>query len=253
LINRWICEEATTTIEEYRALFEGVSYETAIGEASPWYLYSAQAPSKIRHYVPEAKLIVVLRNPVDRAYSAFMQYVRDGREPLDDFARALEAEEERIKDNWEWIWHYKNMGFYYAQLRRYYETFERKQIRVYLYEDLNDAPIDVLQDVFRYLGVDDTFTPDTSPRYNVSGIPKSKALLTLVKRPNLIKASLKPLLPTRLRRRISTTLQNINLSEPPPPRQEIRRELIEVYRQDTLKLQDFIQRDLSSWLDSQER
>lgn len=249
LVNRWICDEATTTIEEYRSLFEGVSSETAIGEASPWYLYSPEAPSRIRRYIPEAKLIVVLRNPVDRAYSAFSQFVRDGREPLNDFTRALQAEEERIRNNWKWIWHYKKMGFYYGQLKRYYGTFEQEQIRVYLYEELNNNPTGVLQDVFRYLGVDDTFTPDISRRLNVSGAPKSKVLFAIMEKPNPVRTFLRPFLPERLRRRISTTLQNINLIEPEPLRQEIRRELIEVYRPDVLKLQHLIKRDLSGWLE----
>ena len=250
VVNGWICEEATTTVEEYRALFLGASNESAIGEASPWYLYSPEAPDRIRRYIPEAKLIAVLRNPADRAYSAFLQFVRDGREPLKDFAQALEAEEERKRKNWKWIWHYRNMGFYYTQLKRYYDIFEREQIRVYLYEDLIDDPIGVLRDIFRHLGVDDTFTAlDTSRRLNVSGIPKSRALFTLMNRPNPVKAFLKPLFPKRLHRHISMAIQNINLLEPPPLRQEVRRELIKVYRQDILKLQDLIQRDLSGWLE----
>ena len=250
VVNGWICEEATTTVEEYRALFLGASNESAIGEASPWYLYSPEAPDRIRRYIPEARLIAVLRNPADRAYSAFLQFVRDGREPLKDFAQALEAEEERKRKNWKWIWHYRNMGFYYTQLKRYYDIFERDQIRVYLYEDLIDDPIGVLRDIFRHLGVDDTFTAlDTNRRLNVSGIPKSRALFTLMNRPNAVKAFLKPLFPKRLHRHISMAIQNINLDEPPPLRQEVRRELIKVYRQDILKLQDLIQRDLSGWLE----
>ncbi len=248
-VKRRICEEATVTVEEYRALFQQASNETAIGEASPWYLYSPGAPGRIRRYIPEAKLIAVLRNPADRAYSAFLQFVRDGREPLDDFTQALQAERERIKNNWKWIWHYKNMGFYYAQLKRYYETFEQEQIRVYLYEDLNDDPIKVLEDIFQYLRVDGSFTPDTSRRHNISGIPRNRVLLKLVTRAYPIRTVLKPFLPEVLRKQISKGLHNITLSEAPPLRQEVRRELIEVYRHDVMKLQDLIQRDLSGWLE----
>lgn len=248
LVNRWICDEATTTVEEYRALFEGVSNETAIGEASPWYLYSPEAPLRIRRHIPESQLIVILRNPVDRAFSAFSQFARDGREPLRDFTRALQAEEERIKNNWKWIWHYRTMGFYYGQLKRYYETFDREQIRVYLYEDLKTDMVGVLHDVFGYLGVDDTFTPDTSRKLNVSGTPKSRLLFTLMEKPNPVRSFLRPFLPIKARRRISTALQDANIVRSEPLRQETRRELIEVYRQDMLKLQDLIERDLSGWL-----
>ena len=248
VINRRIRLTSVTDIEKYRALFRGVSDEKVIGEASPSYLYSLEAPSRIRHYIPEAKLIAVLRNPVDRAYSAYLQLVRLVREPLDDFAQALRAEEERIQDNWEWIWHYKNMGFYYTQLKRYYEIFEPEQIRVYLHEDLENEPISVLQDIFQYLEVDDTFSPNISFRYHESGVPKNRALHKLLTTPNRAKVVLKSILPQEAARRIWERALRTNLVEPPPLRQEVRRELIEVYRQDILKLQDLIQRDLSWWL-----
>ena len=81
-IQRLIKRESIINIEEYRALFRRAAHETAIGEASPMYLYSPEAPYRIRYYVPEAKLITILRNPVERAYSAFLYMTRDGREPL---------------------------------------------------------------------------------------------------------------------------------------------------------------------------
>ena len=118
-INSW----SVTDVEAYRALFEGAGEEEALGEASAMYLYSEKAPGRIRHHLPNTKLVAVLRDPVERAYSSFLHLKRNGREPLDDFVEALEAEERRIRDNWEWIWHYKNMGFYHEQLRRYHEAF----------------------------------------------------------------------------------------------------------------------------------
>ena len=68
-------------LEEYKSLFKGTESYKAVGEASPSYLYNSQAPERIRHYVPQAKLIAILRNPVDRAYSRFLHLVREDREP----------------------------------------------------------------------------------------------------------------------------------------------------------------------------
>ena len=248
-VNRRIKLTSITNIDDYRALFNGVSSETAIGEASPCYLYSDEAPGRIKHYIPEARLIASLRNPVDRAYSAYLQLVRLVREPLDDFAQALRAEEERIQKNREWIWHYKSMGFYYSQLKRYYETFEPEQLKVYLYEDLQNDPIGVVQDCFRHVGVDDTFTPDISFRYHSSGVPKNRALHRFLTTPNRTKVVLKSILPQAPARRLWERALHTNLAKPLPVRQEVRKELIELYRQDILKLEDLIQRDLSSWLD----
>jgi hypothetical protein len=247
-INDRIKREFVTNIAEYRALFEEASSETAIGEASTMYLYSPEAPGRIKHYIPKANLITILRNPVERAYSAFLYMCRDSREPLSDFSEALRAEETRMRNNWEWIWHYKNAGFYYVQLKRYFDVFDQDQIKVYLYEDLRTDTPHVLQSIFKLLKVDDTFTPDTSLRHNLSGVPKNRALFSYIRGPNVVKSVRKPLLPKELRRRISAKLQSRILVEAPSLAPAIRRELIELYRDDILRLEGLIERDLSGWL-----
>ena len=239
--------KSVTQIEEYEALFEGVRGEKAIGEASPTYLHNSQAPGRIKHYVPEARLVAVWRNPVERAYSAYVQHVRDGRETL-SFSEALRAEESRIRDNWSPGWGYKRIGFYHRHLTRYYDLFGGDRIRVYLYEELSEDPVAVSRDIFGFLGVDDSFAPDTSLRHNVSGIPRSHALRRLVKKPNVVRSALKLLLPEKTRKRISVNVQNWNLEKAPPMPEEARRELIEAYREDILRLQGLVGRDLSGWL-----
>jgi hypothetical protein len=238
-----------TDIEAYRALFAKVSGETAVGEASPLYLYIPKAPERIRHHVPEAKLIAILRNPAERAYSHFSQMVRDGREPLGDFSQALEVEGERISDNWAFGWHYKRMGFYHAQLERYFDMFGPDQLKVYLYEDLKADPVGVLGETFRFLGVDDAYVPDMSLKHNVSGIPKSQALHAFIRQSHPIKSVFKPFVPEQLRLRLKTNLRNRNLRQPPPLSAEARKELAEAYREDILKLQGLIRQDLSKWLE----
>jgi hypothetical protein len=239
--------------DEYRALFDGATDESAIGEASPMYLYLPGAAENIKRHVPDAKLIVVLRNPADRAYSNFLHMVRDDREPCEEFADALADEPRRIAENWYASWHYKQMGFYHGHLKKYYELFGREQIRVYLHEDLNFDAIPTLQDIFRFLGVDDSFVPDVSVRYNESGAHKSKSLKsihTYLLKPNGLKSAVKPLIPLRLRRSVIASvvggIRNKNLVKP-SYREDTRARLIEDYREDVLKLEDLIGRDLSAW------
>ena len=131
--------DSVTDIGTYQHLFRDVLGQIAIGEASHCYLYDPRAAAEIRRCVPDAKLIAILRNPIDRAYSHFLHMVRTGLEPLGDFAQALHEEEagaykERIFQD------YVGRGFYYSQLKRYFGTFDRKQIRFISYEDLSDAP-----------------------------------------------------------------------------------------------------------------
>ncbi len=236
-------EFSITDLDTYRAQFTGISTELAIGEACPSYLYYPQAAGKIKTYIPDVRLIVILRNPVDRAYANFLHTVRDDREPHTDFALALQDEARRIANNWEWFWHYVQVGFYGNQLKHYYEIFAPSQIKVYLYEDLKENAIALLQDIFRWLEVDDTFVPDMALRPNKSGMPKNQLLHQILTKPNPLKTLLKPLFPAQIRQKIQH--QNLNT---PQISQEIRQQLLDLYRADILQCQDLINRDLSAWL-----
>jgi len=236
-----------TNINDYLTLFQGVSNEKAVGEASTLYLYNPRTPGRIKYYVPNMRLIAILRDPAERAYSAFLHLVREGWEPLIDFKQALRKEEMRIRGKWEPLWHYKGMGFYYGQLKRYFDIFDQKQIKVYLYEDFKTYPIDTLQNIFHFLGLDETFTPNMSTKPNVSGIPKNKRLHSFLVKPSLIKKLLKPFLPTETRWRLKNILKNKNLVKP-ALHPEVRQQLIELYKEDIFKTQELIQRDLSKWL-----
>ena len=136
-----------------------------------------------------------------------------------------------------------------CQVKRYFERFDRSQIKVYLYEDFNNNPTFLLKDIFQFLNVDETFIPDIRTRYNVTGIPRSRKLHEFLKFKNkkFIKEFFRLLLPYELNKRILSSLRQLNLPKPVLS-QDLRSQLIEVYREDILKLQDLINRDLSKWL-----
>ena len=169
----------------------------------------------------------------------FLYIVRDDREPYQDFALALKDETTRIANNWEWFWHYIQLGYYGAQLKRYYQIFSPSQIKLYLYEDLKEKPIALFRDIFRFLEVDDTLVPDMAIRPNKSGMPKNKIRHYFLTKPNPLKTGLKPLFSAKIRQKI----QHQNLTT-----QEVRQQLRELYREDILRCQDLIERDLSAWL-----
>ena len=102
---------------------------------------------------------------------------------------------------------------------------------------------------YRFLGVDASFEPDTSRWHNPSGVPKNRLLVSALKRPNPLKAAARTLLPRKARARLSSVLQERNLSEAPPLDPQARRQMVGLYQEDVLKLQDLIGRDLSNWLD----
>jgi len=242
-INRF----STAAWEEYLALFEPAKHEKALGEVSPLYLYAPGGAQRIREAIPEVKLICVLRNPVERAFSSFLHLVRDGREPLRDFAAALAAEEERRNQGWEHIWHYREMGYYGRQLERYLALFDRSQIRIFLYEELVSDAAGVLRQIFSFLEVEPDFLPETlTARYNVSYLPRSPLLHQLIESQGRWKRILRRLLPSSLLASLYDLGKAWNRDTIPFP-DRVRQDLLAGYQEDLEQLQRLIGRDLSHW------
>ena len=244
-----------TNLDAYTALFNRVTTQKAVGEASTFYLYLPKAPLRIKKYVPDAKMFAVLRNPADRAYSNYLHLVRQVREPY-TFTRALQEEPSRIKNNWNELWHYKSMGFYFEQVKRYYDMFGRSQVHIYLYEDFQKHPLSLMKEIFEILRVNSSFAPNISESYNVGYVPGSPTLVKGFYKTKALTQSLKKHIPQRLHWRVNRALAMVERAEHrnrvprPPIQEEIRMSLLEDYREDILKLEELLQRDLSHWLSS---
>ena len=233
-------------IERYQQLFRKAGGKARIGEASTIYMYAPEAAGRIQHYVPKAKLIAVLRDPVDRAFSAYRHLVRDGRESL-SFEAGLAAEPSRTAASWHPIFHYKQRGFYHAQLRPFFERFGRDQIAVHTYDDFKADPRAFLRAIFSFLEIDPDFRADMSVRHNVSGVPKSRLLHAVIGRPSRAKDLVKRLLPAgAMRVHAAFMRRNLKVSAPKIP-PDTERGLREEYREDILRLESLIGRDLSAW------
>jgi len=158
---------------DYRQLFASAPAGAVRIESTPFYLYSTDAHRRIADDLPEAKLIAVIRDPIDRAYSNWMHLWVDGLEPCGDFVRACELEEQRIHDGWAPFWHYRRMGRYGEQLADLLERFPREQLLVLRYRELVSAPTETLNRVSRFLGIAEdqiaTVPPDNSRVFVDSG------------------------------------------------------------------------------------
>jgi len=130
----------------YLRLFAGASQrQHVIGEASTWYLVTPGMPEKLRAYSPGASIVVILRNPVERAYSAWCHARRDGVEPCASFADALAAEARRGEV--EHLLRYRRMGLYAADLQRYLSVFPGKNLLVLFHDDLRAAPAELWREL----------------------------------------------------------------------------------------------------------
>lgn len=197
-------------LDRYLEVFVDAGPGMIIGEASSLYLYyHNKAAPRIKRFIPDVRILVILRQPAARAYSAYRNMVRKGYERSRNFAEALAQEESRTENNWLGpMWLYRRAGLYHQQLRTYYGAFRQEQIKVLLLEDLAQAPRNTTQCVFEFLDVDDSYSGDFSKKYKVANAAGtcSGDAITLA-------------------------------------------ELTESYRDDVLRLQDLIGRDLSHWLE----
>lgn len=165
---------------DYEALFDAAPEGALKGESTPFYLYDLDAQARIKRIVPEAKLIALLRNPIDRAHSNWSHLWAAGLEPERDFVRALEAEPERKAAGWAHFWHYVGQGLYGRQLEHLYSLFPREQVLLLKYRDLRDAPVDTLDRVARFLGVEPGLL-DAVPSENVSPYVADNGLNTVLR------------------------------------------------------------------------
>ncbi len=152
---------------DYEALFAPAPAGTLRGEATPFYLYDLAAHDRIKNLTPNAKLILLLRDPVDRAHSNWTHLWNAGLEPEPDFLTACRAEEERKAAGWADFWHYIGLGRYGRQVQHLYEVFPREQVLLLRYRDLKDAPAATLDRVCDFLGVR-TGALRAIPRENVN-------------------------------------------------------------------------------------
>jgi len=235
------------TFEKYGNLFQDVTDEKAIGEVSPNYLFHYQASiERIVRYVPDAQLIAILRNPAERAYSDYLMHIRDAIGNPTSLSEQLKYKADKSYTLLK--------GLYYQRLQHFYAQFNRERIKICLYEDLCEKPVEFMQDMYKFIGVDESFCPDMSKKAQVAQVPKNKLVNKVLRQKNpvrtLVATGLRTILPESARQKLRSTLINLNSSDKSqaPLSLAERKQLVEYYREDILKLQDLIDRDLSSWL-----
>jgi len=236
-------------LEDYRRLFQTRAGEIAAGEMSPQYLYTECSPAAIRKLIPEAKLIAILRDPAERAFSHFCHNRSGGIESLSDFRAALAAEDERIAQGWWPAFHYRNRGYYSRQLRRYFALFPREQMLILFFDDLVADCHEFLRKICAFLGVDENQPFDTSERDNATiGIPRSSVLRRFLRSAGTAKRMIRAVLPEGTRSRLFDRFSRVIWNPTPVFQPGVRAQLVSDFKPDIQALQEVIGRDLSAWL-----
>ena len=230
--------------EDYLRLFQGVRDENAIGEASPCYLWSPSASANIAARFPDARILMMLRNPVERAFSQYRHMLMFAKKPV-SFRQHIEAglrwSGTRVGEHYPFL----RFGLYFEQVARYLGLFPPEKVGIYFYEDFAANAAAVLQNMFSFLSVNPDFAPDFSKRHMEAFVPRSYTLKRLAK---------------------SSSIWNRLWTRTPPPIRSIIRKvafrprtafvmegqdralLIDYYRDDVERLASLVGRDLSAWL-----
>ncbi|MBP1464211.1 sulfotransferase [Candidatus Chloroploca sp. M-50] len=239
------------SLQAYEALFAEATETQARGDVSPCYLaFAEQSVLGIQAYIPDAKLIAILRQPADRAYSSYVYHVSRRQEEELDFRRALQYEaEHRVRRMDGKTRHNFAGGFYFDALRHYFQGFPRNQIQICLYDDLQKNARGLMRDIFHFIGVDESFIPNMAIHHNTASWPSLRfAPLVMRKAEHMVSRIIRQL-PKPMHRYLAPSYRKLMRTQPPPLDADLRRELTALYRDDILRTQDLIGRNLTHWLE----
>jgi hypothetical protein len=255
------CDDLARELAVFEGLSEHWNGEPRLGEASALYLAHPTAAWHIKAYVPDAPLVVVLRDPAHRAFSHLLHGKRvygdlgliDGTDRTvdDEFERALSVAEREgmptVTTTEPEIW--VRSGYYHAHLVRWFELFPREQFAIFLYDDLVRDARGLMASVFEHIGVDPTFSLPTTEAFNAAVVPRNQKLFRMFTVTNPVIKRAKEMAPARARAVAAKTRNRLLGGSTPPFEPELRDRLRAIYRQDIEQLQSLIDRDLSYWLD----
>lgn len=190
---------AISDATEYEKLFESAKSQKVIGESSPSYLWDAQTADRILEYDPSSRIIILLRNPIQRAFSHYLMDVREGIQRR-SFAEALKIDQASTHKGWGISHLYVELGMYCQQVQRYLDRFDKKQVLILFYEEfVADIPT-TLSIIYKFLNVDNISLPDETIKatHNAYAAPRHRLSQVIMASP--LVHSLAQIVPTHLKR-----------------------------------------------------
>lgn len=222
----------------------------AVGEVSTCYAYFyKQSIPFIKEKLGDVKIIFLLRNPVERAFSAYKHFARSQKEPL-SFSDALLQEKARMEMNWDFMWYYADLGFYAEQVKAFKNNFNN--VHVFFSEDLQKNTDKILQKIFKSINVSEDVKIDTTIKYNMSDARfdnfRSNYLYGNLFSKKIIRPALKKIIPEKKRQLLKHKWRTPAVLLPNKIEHKIKSHLQNMYRSDIKELEKMTGRDLSAWL-----
>ncbi len=240
---------------DYEALFDPAPAGALRGESTPLYLYDRAAVRRIHGTLPGARLIVIVRDPVERAHSNWTHLWSAGLEPVGDFIRACGEEERRIEAGWAGFWHYIGLGRYGEQLEYLFTLFPREQVLVIRYRLLVDEPAPTLDRICGFLGVE-TGVLTEIPRQNVTSHPESGLAHSAVSLAQRAASAVGTMVPGLTAATLTGPLERYlqrNSRQRQPLNWEQRQELIPRFETDIKLLEEVLGESFADWSMPRER
>ncbi|MGY1697007.1 MULTISPECIES: sulfotransferase [unclassified Geodermatophilus] len=234
---------------DYLRLFDGAPPGTVRGESTPFYLHDRAAQRRLAADVPGIRVVVVVRDPVDRAWSNWVHLRADGLEPEADFRTAVSREDARVAAGWAPFWHYRGLGRYGEQLRDLYAVLPRSQVLLLRYRQLVDTPRETLDRVSAFLGVEPgvahTVAPENVKPY-VPDTPRYRALARVVRAGAALGAYAPPQVWRQVSRPLLAALHAGRAPRPPLP-VEVRRAVLAPLLPDITLLEELTGESFDDW------
>jgi hypothetical protein len=238
--------KSITRFADYQALWQPRTSEPVAVDVSPAYLCCPQAAGKIAELCPQAKIVIVLRNPIECAFSFYSMMRRDGREPCRRFWEAFEQSPKRMAAGWEWAWDYQRCPMFADQVARYQKLFPARQLFIRRYEELKREPKAYYQDLCKFLGIAPIDLSSANRQVNLSPtrgdmLRKHKAGRWMLRAARVAGLLLPPSVKAAIRQKTIDRPAFIL-------RDEDRRRLIVHFEADIRRLARQLNWDLSDWL-----
>jgi hypothetical protein len=227
----------SVSLEEYRQLYRDAAGIAAVGDLTPFYLWESTAPRRIREVSPDARIIVMLRDPVARAYSHYLMAVSLGHEKA-SFSEALSRYGDREAADWWLSSHYIEQGMYGEQVERYLSIFPSERVAILLFDDLVGNPQQVLTQIAEHLGIDpEPFAGmDFSEAHNTFRKPRFPGAVQLIWRSGVSRW-----VPAAIRKKLSRNRLLFNVNKPSMD-ESSRRYLAKLYEPDLVRLEKLLGR-----------
>ena len=224
--------------KKYLDLFKGVKDEKILGEASPGYLEDPEVPRLIYEVSPNSHILISLRDPIDRMFSAFLMSKKFGREKigLSQIIKKILQENNFYADK------YLRGSLYYENVKRYLDTFGKENVKIIIFEELIKNTKETMQEILKFLGINEEFQESTRKKYNVYGTPKGKFAEFVIRNKTIEKVARKIISPqTRLYVRDNLLIKK---SKKPQMEESDLKSLQNIFTEDVQKISQLLDQKL---------